>query len=172
MGAKRVLPDPEHLAAILARRRRTLFRILLALSTLIIVIWPISVRWNLMYGAENWTCGVINGRVYTLIGTRQYNSFLGGHSGFSILDADKLWGFALPGIDVDIAGNIPNTWLVCPFWVLLLILLGWALLLRRRYLAWLNSAGKCRQCGYNLTGNVSGICPECGCPVHVVGVHD
>lgn len=22
--------------------------------------------------------------------------------------------------------------------------------------------GKCRQCGYDLTGNVSGICPECG----------
>ncbi|MFQ5429465.1 MAG: hypothetical protein ACE5E1_04060 [Phycisphaerae bacterium] len=22
--------------------------------------------------------------------------------------------------------------------------------------------GKCRQCGYNLTGNVSGRCPECG----------
>jgi len=23
----------------------------------------------------------------------------------------------------------------------------------------------CRTCGYNLTGNVSGICPECGTPV-------
>jgi hypothetical protein len=25
--------------------------------------------------------------------------------------------------------------------------------------------GMCAQCGYNLTGNVSGICPECGSPV-------
>jgi hypothetical protein len=25
--------------------------------------------------------------------------------------------------------------------------------------------GSCRVCGYNLTGNVSGICPECGSPV-------
>ena len=22
--------------------------------------------------------------------------------------------------------------------------------------------GRCRSCGYNLTGNVSGVCPECG----------
>lgn len=22
---------------------------------------------------------------------------------------------------------------------------------------------RCRACGYNLTGNVSGVCPECGC---------
>ena len=22
--------------------------------------------------------------------------------------------------------------------------------------------GKCAECGYNLTGNVSGVCPECG----------
>ena len=25
--------------------------------------------------------------------------------------------------------------------------------------------GHCRRCGYNLTGNTSGICPECGTPV-------
>ena len=25
--------------------------------------------------------------------------------------------------------------------------------------------GVCRRCGYSLTGNVSGICPECGTPV-------
>jgi len=25
--------------------------------------------------------------------------------------------------------------------------------------------GRCRECGYNLTGNVSGVCPECGLKV-------
>ncbi len=25
--------------------------------------------------------------------------------------------------------------------------------------------GLCRACGYDLTGNVSGRCPECGCPI-------
>lgn len=24
--------------------------------------------------------------------------------------------------------------------------------------------GECRHCGYSLTGNVSGVCPECGTP--------
>ena len=26
--------------------------------------------------------------------------------------------------------------------------------------------GHCRSCGYNLTGNTSGVCPECGTPVN------
>jgi len=25
--------------------------------------------------------------------------------------------------------------------------------------------GHCQKCGYNLTGNVSGVCPECGTPI-------
>jgi rRNA maturation endonuclease Nob1 len=25
--------------------------------------------------------------------------------------------------------------------------------------------GECEQCGYSLTGNTSGVCPECGTPV-------
>jgi len=29
----------------------------------------------------------------------------------------------------------------------------------------LSPPGKCRECGYDLTGNVSGVCPECGSPV-------
>ncbi len=27
----------------------------------------------------------------------------------------------------------------------------------------------CRNCGYNLTGNVSGVCPECGCRIAPTG---
>ena len=32
------------------------------------------------------------------------------------------------------------------------------MLLPRRY----RESGHCTRCGYNLTGNVSGVCPECG----------
>ena len=37
---------------------------------------------------------------------------------------------------------------------------------RQRYLP-----GFCRNCQYNLTGNVSGICPECGMPIKCDGEH-
>jgi hypothetical protein len=50
---------------------------------------------------------------------------------------------------------------VLPYWLLLLpIALPTAVLWwrdRRRF-----PAGHCAKCGYNLTGNVSGRCPECG----------
>lgn len=52
---------------------------------------------------------------------------------------------------------------VLPYWLLLLpIALPTAVLWwrdRRRF-----PAGHCTRCGYNLTGNVSGRCPECGSP--------
>jgi hypothetical protein len=42
-----------------------------------------------------------------------------------------------------------------------------ALLPAGRYIGWRirrhrRTAGKCARCGYDLTGNVSGVCPECG----------
>ena len=53
-------------------------------------------------------------------------------------------------------------WLVgTPFWVPVALVSAPTALLwyldRRRH-----SPGHCRKCGYNLTGNVSGRCPECG----------
>jgi hypothetical protein len=41
---------------------------------------------------------------------------------------------------------------------------GTMLAWRRRRLRW-RLAGRCDCCGYNLTGNVSGVCPECGVAV-------
>lgn len=41
-----------------------------------------------------------------------------------------------------------------------------AALLARAFLAWRRcprfGSGQCQRCGYDMTGNVSGICPECG----------
>lgn len=51
--------------------------------------------------------------------------------------------------------------IVFPLWIpLLLLAMPTALLCRldRRCIP----PGHCQSCGYNLTGNTSGICPECG----------
>jgi hypothetical protein len=57
--------------------------------------------------------------------------------------------------------SIRQTGYVTPLWIPLAALLAMTALLwwmdRRRF-----PQGHCRNCGYNLTGNVSGVCPECG----------
>ena len=53
--------------------------------------------------------------------------------------------------------------LALPLWIPLLLIGAPTVILwrnDRRY-----PPGHCRKCGYNLTGNVSGICPECGTPI-------
>jgi hypothetical protein len=54
-------------------------------------------------------------------------------------------------------------WIVIPLWIPLVLLAGIIAYLwwrdRHRY-----RPGHCRTCGYDLTGNVSGVCPECGTP--------
>jgi hypothetical protein len=61
--------------------------------------------------------------------------------------------------------GLGGAWLVkVPLWIPMIgcalptVLLWWHD--RRRILA-----GECRRCGYDLTGNVSGRCPECGVAV-------
>jgi hypothetical protein len=39
---------------------------------------------------------------------------------------------------------------------------GWLMLTPHRRNDWRRLMGRCVACGYDLTGNVSGVCPECG----------
>ncbi len=51
---------------------------------------------------------------------------------------------------------------VVPLWIpLLLAVVTTGVLSWRRYRL-VNRAGHCVSCGYDLTGNTSGVCPECG----------
>jgi hypothetical protein len=63
-----------------------------------------------------------------------------------------------------IKGDRADGHLFLPLWIpLVIVAVPMAILWwrdRRRL-----PPGHCRQCGYNLTGNVSGVCPECGTPV-------
>jgi len=58
-----------------------------------------------------------------------------------------------------------------PLWLPILVLsipaiFLWKLTWRRRF-----PTGHCQHCGYDLTGNVSGVCPECGESVSQVPAH-
>jgi hypothetical protein len=63
------------------------------------------------------------------------------------------------------------TCVVIRYWGAVLLLLGMMAVINGQSLERLITApfrtkeGHCRGCGYDLTGNISGVCPECGKPV-------
>ena len=60
--------------------------------------------------------------------------------------------------------QIDTRYLGIPLWMpCICSIIATTLLYRFRYRAL--PIGVCRVCGYDLTGNVSGICPECGEPI-------
>ena len=52
--------------------------------------------------------------------------------------------------------------MILPLWIPIVLCLVVAALAHRR--ARKPAPGACRKCGYDLTGNVTGVCPECGNP--------
>ncbi|MFH1748612.1 MAG: hypothetical protein ABIG44_16375 [Planctomycetota bacterium] len=75
-----------------------------------------------------------------------------------------LWGCLQPPATIRVTRQWANTGVMLVPSMLfvgsLTVLLWW----RERHVV---LPGHCRKCGYNLTGNVSGVCPECGTPVHL-----
>jgi hypothetical protein len=63
-----------------------------------------------------------------------------------------------------------RTWIMVPFRALaavtLILPVTWGIRTARRQ----PRNGACKACGYNLTGNVSGVCPECGTPTPPGGI--
>ena len=84
---------------------------------------------------------------------------------FDIL-GDPSWsilGFAyVPGLEVAWLVVIPH-WFVCALTGILPAI--WLRRYRRARRLRSDGMPHCAQCDYNLTGNVSGICPECGTPI-------
>jgi hypothetical protein len=66
----------------------------------------------------------------------------------------------LPCVQADALANV----LFVPCWMPSLLLAGYPAITFARWRARRRRrrAGRCAKCGYDLTGNVSGVCPECG----------
>jgi hypothetical protein len=160
------------------RKRRILKWAGLVVSLLILVVWAVSLRWHLQYRRA---IGVA--KPFTLMRDAQ-NGMISSHSGELVrcreatLSRGRIkcgtwvsrpWEL---GWQVRVPPASPwwrplyqrsagGTLVLIPLWVLFLIaaiptgLLWWCD--RRRI-----PPGHCQNCGYNLTCNVSGVCPECG----------
>lgn len=124
----------------------------LGMCVLIAVLWAVSLRYTVSYDATNY-----NGRIGIArgCGALVIAKDPGIPVGWFVRPRlmPTLW---LPIIDFrgDIAIGIP-LWI--PF-LLVAVATGYLFLHDRRLIA----PGHCQSCNYNLTGNLSGICPECG----------
>ncbi len=133
----------------------------LAVCVLIVVAWGLSLRWQVSYGGDGWELGLIGGNFTTYV----CSAFSGDGWEFGprlIAFGDVVRsGFNWPSRYSYKGGEISYTGVLVPLWMpLLAVAIPTAILFwrdRRRI-----PPGHCQQCGYDLTGNVSGRCPECG----------
>ncbi|MCG8405830.1 MAG: hypothetical protein MI923_11595 [Phycisphaerales bacterium] len=121
----------------------------------IFATWVFSLHFMLYYTEGYSSIGISGGSLNFVTPT-------GYPSGWYLSESDGGHGLGLPR---STRFGMKTTFST-PMWLLfILIMIPTAFLMypdRRRY-----RPGHCQQCGYDLTGNTSGICPECGTKVTV-----
>ena len=133
----------------------------LVFCSLIIVVWALSTRYALTHGGRQHIFMVEGGGISISTVSADPPNF-----GWGVHKLQRPVGPAFSSASIRWPRIIweSNLWLVAiPFW-LILVCIGiptacfWRLDRRR------HGPDSCQQCGYDLTGNVSGRCPECGTP--------
>ena len=135
----------------LRRKRRVLKWAGLLASTLIIVASVVSLRWGLHYTKATRPGGGNVASFGRACVSYRWNQRISPERGWWTIRFRE-WPQWLPVIRPGL--------IVLPLWIpFLLVAVPTACLwYRDRRIP----PGHCRNCGYNLTGNVSGVCPECG----------
>jgi hypothetical protein len=133
--------------------------VILALCLLLMLAFIASLRWTVILSIWGATIAVGNGGVMVLWSWRL-------DPGINIYDSrfaedpsvpDLCWW---PTLESGLFPWNRTAGLTCPIWMIVVSLTLLARLLS--HLARRIPPGHCEHCGYNLTGNVSGRCPECG----------
>ncbi len=164
-----------------SRPRRVLIWSLTLLLTLFAIAWLLSIRYYAEYEGVTFRMEIVSGQVYTKyaigLGPTPIDPSLCGWKVHVI--PNQAWGsdpfnygFILPRYETSsiplLQFLVPGTQAKLvhssfPFWVPMAALAIPAALLwrhnRRR-----PTEGHCPNCNYNMTGNVSNKCPECGTP--------
>ena len=121
---------------------------------LIAVTWILTLFWGVGYVGDTKTIGVVKGWAGLLVQPPNPGVHVGwvGHPGS---DADVRWWPSLW------SSRPTSQWqLAIPLWIpLLAIAIPTAWLWRRDRR---HPPAHCPRCGYDLTGNVTGVCSECG----------
>jgi hypothetical protein len=119
----------------------------LALTSIVVAAWVVSTRMVVEYVSDEWKIGF--GQAVLYIDPVAYGSR--GWWTWPNVEA-SVWPTSRPSF---------GRWIVLPLWLPLLLLAPVTAFL------WYSDRcfppGHCQNCGYDLTGNVSGRCPECGC---------
>ena len=142
-------------AAVLLTRRRPAARrvcrwIGLGLSVVLSMLWVVSVRYAFGYVGSS-ACVYFESGAYSMFATRGQ------------WPAEGWLGIGRSRWPVIWRPEAPALLLMMPLWMPLSGAVIPTVFLCRRTLR--SPPGHCQTCGYNLTGDVSGVCPECGTPI-------
>lgn len=131
------------------RLKRVVTSILVAILCLLVILWYTTLTTPFYIRSERYECYVFDCRM--LITT--------GPPGFSTFPGTSMRARLIPSI----TGISPITIVNVPLWMFAAVV-GAPVVIRfvRRPSKLI---GGCANCGYDLTGNVSGRCPECGTEV-------
>lgn len=127
-----------------------------------------SERLTVLHFADNQLWGLFDGKIVIMgIGFARGDPYWDfSWSDYYGFDFDKLSRCGIVSPRCELAGWPHDSLVLLPLW------LPFSVLAALTCLVWLRKADDraflmCVDCGYNLTGNVSGICPECGSPVSI-----
>ena len=127
---------------------------------LIVVVWGVNLRWALWRCEADWALGLYGGDASVWWGDSQMSAYSAGQWVVEVASPSKVrYGFRYPRA-YSSQSPYPNV-VTLPFWLPLLILAVPTAILWRRDRRRI-PPGHCGKCGYDLTGNESGVCPECG----------
>lgn len=144
----------------------------LVVFVLIVVAWGLSLRWFVRHEQNGLAAGCAHGTVTVVTGSWVGDggtkvARLTPQTIQTVFDAILATyhansGFHWPRVTkAGVSHGVPPTFLFIPLWLpLVVVAIPTSILFYRDHKR--IPPGHCQECGYNLTGNESGICPECG----------
>ena len=160
--------EPPTNASQRRKRSKTLRMALASLIALQAALCVASMIWRFEIHSKHYQLDIGSGelRVFSLFSLYNNPASFGGPTASIARIRGPIRLLLWPRYEVQTGGGARS--LTIPLWIPIVALLSVAALLVYRDRT-RRQPGHCRQCGYNLTGNTTGRCPECGTVVQGAG---